>query len=341
MENLDLNFWKNKKVLITGATGFKGSWLLLILNYLGAKVTGYSLKPPTNPSMFETLELEKDIFYIEDDILNFEKLKSTIKNFDFDIIFHLAAQPLVLDSYANPLETYMTNVIGTANVLEAVRNTTTVRSIVVITTDKCYENKEWDWSYRENDRLGGHDPYSNSKACAELVVDSYRKSFLSHIGVATARAGNVIGGGDFSQNRLVPDCIRAINENKEVQIRNFNSVRPWQHVLEPLYGYLLLAQNLWFKPKEFSEAWNFGPDESNNKTVGYIASYLCNKLYSKTTISFHEAKLLKLDSSKSKSQLNWKTKIHIDEALDMTLKWNRSKNKKEITLEQIKKYIGV
>lgn len=339
MENLDLKFWKDKKVLITGATGFKGSWLSLMLYFLGAKVTGYSLQPPTDPSMFKMLDLDMYILYVKNNILNLSPLKETVKKHNFDIVFHLAAQPLVIDSYKDPIGTYMTNVIGTANVLEAIRNSPTIKSVVVVTTDKCYDNKEWEWSYRENDVLGGYDPYSNSKACAELVVDSYRKSFLSNIGIATARAGNVIGGGDFSPNRLVPDCIRAINKNQTVEVRNLNSVRPWQHVLEPLWGYILLAEKLWISPKQFSEAWNFGPNEINNKTVEYVVNYLCNKVYSEINNSTHEANFLKLDSSKAKTRLNWHPKLTLDDALEMTLEWNRAKNKKELTMKQIERYL--
>lgn len=339
MENLDLKFWKDKKVLITGATGFKGSWLSLMLFYLGARVVGYSLRPPTDPSMFKILDLDKDIIHVENNILNLSALKEVIKAYNFDIVFHLAAQPLVIDSYKDPIGTYMTNVIGTANVLEAIRNSPTIKSVVVVTTDKCYDNKEWEWSYRENDVLGGYDPYSNSKACAELVVDSYRKSFLYNIGIATARAGNVIGGGDFSPNRLVPDCIRAINKNQTVEVRNLNSVRPWQHVLEPLWGYILLAEKLWISPKQFSEAWNFGPNEINNKTVEYVVNYLCNKVYSEINNSTHEANFLKLDSSKAKTRLNWHPKLTLDDALEMTLEWNRAKNKKELTMKQIERYL--
>ncbi len=313
--------YKGKKVLITGHTGFKGSWLCLWLKELGAEVIGYALNPPTNPNHFELLK--PDMISIIGDIRDGEKLINVVKCHKPEIVFHLAAQPLVRYSYKNPVETFETNVMGTINVFEACRNTESVGTIVNITSDKCYENREWVWGYRENDPMGGYDPYSASKGCAELVTNSYRNSFFnpsypltlspSHppILLASARAGNVIGGGDWAEDRLIPDCIRALLKGGKIVIRNPNAIRPWQHVLEPLSGYLLLGQKLLEGRKEFAEAWNFGPSEDGNATVGEIVAQV-NKAWPKIDYEInmipdqpHEAGMLRLDCSKARTKLQW------------------------------------
>ena len=330
-------FFKEKKILITGHTGFKGSWLTQILINFEADVIGYSLEPNTNPNLFDTLNLGERIKNYFEDIRDYNKLKEIIEKEKPEIVFHLAAQPLVRDSYDDPLFTYETNVVGTANVLQAVKETKCVKSVVVITTDKVYENKEWIWAYRENDELGGHDPYSTSKACAELVVRSYIRSFFNvdnymethNTLIASVRAGNVIGGGDWSKDRLIPDIIRAIFEGDEtVVLRNPESIRPWQHVLEPLLGYLLLAQYLYDGKKEFVGAWNFAPNEENFITVEELVkkgiSILGTGSYSvKRDDSKHEMKILKLDATKAKVYLAWKPLLNIDETLDWTFEWYR------------------
>lgn len=350
---MNTEHWRGKRVFITGHTGFKGSWLSMWLNYLGANVCGYSLSPLTNPSLFELCNIEKDIESIIGDIRDFEKLSKAINDFKPDIVFHLAAQAIVSESYSNPLYTYSTNVIGTVNMLEAVRNSKSIRAVVNVTTDKCYENKEWYWGYREIEPLGGYDPYSNSKACSELVTAAYRSSFFANndrdaAAVATARAGNVIGGGDWAVNRLVPDCIRALLENKEIYIRNPRAVRPWQHVLEPLRGYLLLAQKLYDNGAEYAEAWNFGPDDKDAKTVGWIAEKLCSKWGGNASYKldegnhYHEAQYLKLDCSKAKNRLGWKLKWDIEKALDKVVEWSYAYQKgdsiRNICHKQIKEY---
>lgn len=268
MEGLVMNskFWQGKKVFLTGHTGFKGSWLSLWLQSMEVQLTGYALPPPTNPSLFEEADVAIGMTSIAGDICNLANLTKSVQNSKPEIIFHLAAQPLVRHSYENPVETYSTNVMGLVNLFEAVRKTPEVRSVVIVTTDKCYENREWVWPYRENEAMGGHDPYSSSKACAELVTAAYRSSFYNPleykhhgVGIATARAGNVIGGGDWSKDRLIPDILNAVNTNTPIQLRNPNAIRPWQHVLEPLHGYITLAEKLYSNGQNFSEAWNFGP----------------------------------------------------------------------------------
>ena len=276
--------FEKKKILITGHTGFKGSWLTLWLTKLGAKVIGYSLEPPTKPSLFEILNLKEKIVHIIGDIKDEEKLKNIFKKYKPDIVFHLAAQSLVRFSYKEPKLTYETNVMGTLNVLEAVREAKSVKVVIIVTSDKCYENKEWVYGYRENDPLGGHDPYSSSKACAELVVEAYRNSFFNpknygkthQVALATVRAGNVIGGGDWQVDRLIPDCVKALSKGKPIKIRNPNAIRPWQHVLEPLSGYLLLVQKMWKEPTKYCEAWNFGPYEKDIATVKEIVEKVIN-----------------------------------------------------------------
>jgi len=353
MSDNSKSFWQDKKVLITGHTGFKGGWLSLWLHNKGADVVGFSLPPGTNPNLYQSLELKKKITSVFGDIRNFSQIRQVVEKYKPEIVFHLAAQPLVRQSYKNPLETYQTNVIGTANVLEAVKGAGSVKVVVCITTDKCYENREWVWPYREEDKLGGYDPYSSSKACAELVVSAYRNSFFStskghKVAIASTRAGNVIGGGDWNDDRLIPDMIRAVFENKNFEVRNPDAVRPWQHVLDPLFGYITLAEKLWKEGDKFSEAWNFGPDNDEVVPVKEIIKQLNNSLSKKVTIQKqngenpHEARLLLLDSSKAKSRLNWSLKLKIDKALKFTADWYEafySKQKMaEFTSDQIKQY---
>jgi CDP-glucose 4,6-dehydratase len=347
-----MNFWKDKRVLITGHTGFKGSWLSFWLNSLGAKVCGYSLEAETTPNLFDNLKLASSIKSTIGDIRDLPKFTETLKSFQPEIVFHLAAQPLVRRSYRQPIETYTTNVIGTINVLEAIRQVSSVKSAVIITTDKVYENEERDSGYLENDRLGGFDPYSNSKACAELAVSSYRNSFFAdgNCLIATARAGNVIGGGDWSEDRLLPDVFRSLIFGENLLIRNPNSVRPWQHTLEPLNGYMLLAEKLFIGNKDFANAWNFGPEDEDAQPVGFILDEIKQIWDEKISWQIadgehpHETNLLKLDSSKSKNELGWKPKLSLPEALKLTSDWYKSfKNKEnltEITQKQIEVYIN-
>ena len=336
--------YKNKKVLITGHTGFKGSWLAIWLKELGANVIGYSLDPPSEPNNFIATKLQEKITHIHGDIRDLDRLMETFKNYQPEFVFHLAAQPLVRLSYNEPKLTFDTNVGGTVNVFEAVRKAPSVKVLVNITSDKCYENKEWIWGYRENDPMGGHDPYSASKGCAELVFSAYLKSFFSQnaaqktiIGAASARAGNVIGGGDWGAARLVPDCIRALSCGQKIGIRSPYAVRPWQHVLEPLGGYLLLGASLWQDPQKYSGPWNFGPDNGSHLTVAEMAERLIkywgsgtwedifnptNSMNSiNTTNALHEAKLLKLNCDKAHAELNWHSVLTIDECLQMTADW--------------------
>ncbi len=332
-------FWNGKKVLITGHTGFKGSWLALWLKMLGAEVCGYALAPDGEPNLFENLKLASEIKSVIGDIRDLPHLEKVLQDFQPEIIFHLAAQSLVRKSYREPLETYTVNVIGTINVLEAVRKIDSVKSVVVITTDKVYENKERQRAYRENERLGGFDPYSSSKACAELAVSAYRNSFFgeSDCLIATARAGNVIGGGDWSEDRLLPDVFRSLVFGDELLIRNPASTRPWQHTLEPLAGYLKLAEKLYAGEKNFAEAWNFGPAEEDSKPVGWILEEI--KRVWREPVRWqiteesqpHEARLLKLDSTKAKNELGWLPKLSLDEAVEMTVEWYRGfKDKQDL-----------
>lgn len=343
-------FWKNKKVLITGHTGFKGSWLSLWLQLLQAKVIGYALAPPTSINLFEGANIEDEMIDIRGDVRDYDALHRVIKQHKPEIIIHMAAQSLVRYSYSHPVDTYATNVMGTVNLLEAVRHSPDVRVLVNVTTDKCYENKEWYWGYREDEPMGGFDPYSNSKACSELVTASYRNAFFNQvsIGLATARAGNVIGGGDFAEDRIIPDLIRSCIENKNVKIRYPKAIRPWQHVLEPLSGYLRLAQLLYDNPKAYSEAFNFGPSDADAKSVEWIADKVLtlwggNVKWEKMDVpQFHEANYLKLDCSKAQTKLDWKPMWNIHQTLDETVAWYRAYYEKaamrEITLNQIKRY---
>lgn len=346
-------FWKNKKVFLTGHTGFKGSWLCMVLNRLGAEVYGYSIDIPTSPSMFEALEIKKLINRdIRGDISDLGLLSEEIKQSQPDIVIHLAAQSLVRKSYATPIETYKTNVLGTLSVLEACKNTKSVKTCIVITTDKCYENNEWFWRYRENDRLGGHDPYSSSKACAEIATKSFRESFLNEddIRVSTVRAGNVIGGGDWASDRIVTDIFKSISSKQELVLRNPGAIRPWQHVLEPICAYLKVAE-LNYLNKLPSETFNVGPNEESEKNVGWIASEFYKawgkefKWQQDTNSNPHEANFLKLDNSKIKSLVGWAPKLDISQAIEMTASWYRTyeednKNLKIKTFEQIDFLLG-
>ncbi len=345
MQNLFGGIYKNKTVLVTGHTGFKGSWLSFWLKQLGANVVGYSLEPPTKPNHFELLNLK--IVSIIGDIRDQEKLDSVFNKFKPDIVFHLAAQPLVLMSYENPIETYETNVIGTLKVFEACRKTN-VKAIVNITSDKCYENKEWIWGYRENDPMGGYDPYSSSKGCAELLTSSYRNSYfnLDDYGIkhntllASCRAGNVIGGGDWAKDRLITDIMIAVSKNEKIKIRNPYATRPWQHVLEPLSGYLQIGQKLLEGKKKFAEGWNFGPSNEVSITVENVIKTMqryWNKIkyeYEKNIEHPHEAKFLKLDCSKAHIKLNWKSVWDKDKTFEKTAQWYKNFYENNIILTQ-------
>ena len=342
-------FYLGKKVLITGSTGFKGSWLSMWLYSLGAKVLGYSLAPDTNPSMFKALELEKHINTIYGNICDEEKLNRTFNDFKPQIVFHLAAQPLVRLSYSKPKLTYETNVIGTLNVLEAARKIESVVSFVNVTTDKCYENKEKNEGYKEDEPMGGYDMYSSSKGCVEIMSSSYRRSFLKNgYYMATARAGNVIGGGDWAYERLIPDCIRFINDNKPIEIRSPDAIRPWQHVLEPLSGYLLLGMMLYNEKEKYAQGYNFGPDKGSVLNVRDVVDRVV-KYYEKGRVIYnkkddlHEATLLMLNIDKAKKDLNWSPLYDVNEAIKITIDWYKHFYKKDIdmfdfTLKQIKSY---
>ena len=336
--------YKNKRVFITGHTGFKGSWLSLILSNYGAEVCGYALEPNTNPSMFKSLNIKNQISKsIIGNILDYDLLEKSILDFKPDIIFHLAAQPLVRLSYIKPLLTYQTNVIGSLNVLEAAKKFNC--AVINVTTDKCYENKETNRGYLEEDSLGGYDMYSSSKACSEIMTSSYRRSF--NLNVATVRAGNVIGGGDWAKDRLIPDCIRSFESNKPIEIRNPKAIRPWQHVVEPLFGYMMLGEKM-FESAQFAQAFNFGPEKNNNQKVFDIVNKFVN-LYGKGEVNInqsddlHESKILMLNSNKAKSILNWSVKLDIEKTLEKTAKWynhfyKKDTNMLEYTLAQIKEY---
>jgi len=328
---LDWNFYKEKNVFITGHTGFKGSWLCRILVNAGANVTGYSLEPPTNPSLYDIADIGSQINSVIGDIRNFYDLKQAFDQAQPEIVLHLAAQPIVRESYKNPAYTYETNVMGTVNILECVRNSASVKSFLNITTDKVYLNREWNWGYRENEELDGFDPYSNSKSCSELVTHSYKNSFFSqkYTAVSTARAGNVIGGGDFASDRIIPDCIRAVSENRDIIVRNPYSTRPYQHVLEPLSAYLMIAEKQYHNAA-FSGWYNVGPDECDCITTGELVDLFC-KYWGNVkwrnaaeADALHEAEFLKLDCSKIKSVLGWKPKWHIAEAVYKTVEWSRA-----------------
>lgn len=344
-------FYKGKRVLITGHTGFKGSWLCKILTLAGAEVTGYSLEPPTNPSLFEITNISDEIKSIIGDIRDYEHLNDVFKEFKPEIVFHLAAQPIVRESYKNPVFTYETNVMGTVNVLECVRNSQSVKSVLNVTTDKVYKNNEWVYGYRETDELNGFDPYSNSKSCSELVTYSYKNSFFSdgRIAISTARAGNVIGGGDFAVDRILPDCVRAAEKNEPINVRNPYSTRPYQHVLEPLFAYLMIAAKQYDDIK-YAGSYNVGPDDKDCVTTGVLVQSFCDawgdgcsweNLSEKNAP--HEANFLKLDCSLIKSRFNWQPRLSVYDAINYTVEWSKAYlNKADINdlmKKQIESYI--
>ena len=343
-------FWRGKRIFMTGHTGFKGGWLSLWLADLGAEVHGYALTPPTEPNFFGVTGLESRLAgHTLADLRDAEALTGALRAARPDIVLHLAAQPLVRHSYVEPVETYAVNVMGTVHLLEAARQSPGVKAVVNVTTDKCYDNREWVWPYRENEAMGGADPYSSSKACSELVTAAYRASFLAAAGIqlASARAGNVIGGGDWAADRLIPDFLRALDAKRTLAIRSPLATRPWQHVLEPLAGYLLLAENLYTQGAEFAEGWNFGPDDNDAKPVGWIVEALCRQTpdarwQCDTAPQPHEANTLKLDSSKAKSRLGWKPRWNLPDALDRTLEWHRAwragDDMAAVSLRQIQAY---
>jgi CDP-glucose 4,6-dehydratase len=355
MNNLFNGIYKQRKVLITGHTGFKGSWLCLLLNKLGADVYGYALEPPTNPSLFVEARIGELMTSFIGDIRDYDNLLKIMQQVQPEIVIHMAAQPLVRESYKFPIDTYATNVMGTIHLLEACRNTKSVKAIVNVTTDKCYENREWHWGYRENEPLGGYDPYSNSKGCSELVTSSYRNSYfnpskyIEHgVALASARAGNVIGGGDWAADRLIPDFIRAISKGEEFKIRSPYAIRPWQHVLEPLTGYLTLAAKLYTEGVTYAQAWNFGPDDRDAQNVEWITKTICEIWGENASFSIdtnpqpHEANYLKLDCSKAKAELRWVPKWNIITTLKSIVDWNKDytsgNNMRKVTEKQIESY---
>jgi len=345
---MDKIFWNGKTVLITGHTGFKGSWLTLWLKKLGSRVIGFSKDIPTTPSLFELADVANGINSIQGDIRNFNQIQQVIKNTEPEIIFHMAAQSLVRTSYENPRETYETNVMGTINLLDAIRDSKKTRVVINVTSDKCYENKELDRPYIEEDPLGGYDPYSSSKACSELVSSAFRNSYFQSdnhkISLSSVRAGNVIGGGDWAKDRLIPDFIQSLEDNRTLKIRNPDAIRPWQYVLEPLSGYLQLAEKMWFNGKIFAQAWNFGPNEESKK-VSWIINKISNMygkqidILSDKSDNLHEAKILNLDCSKSQTKLNWIPKTNIEKGLEMTVNWYKEYQKKSDMKEVSEKQI--
>jgi CDP-glucose 4,6-dehydratase len=355
--NTLLRSYKGKRVLITGHTGFKGSWLSIWLNKLGAEIIGISLEPKTESDNYILAEVNSFVKDISTDIRDKSEINKIFKEEKPEIVFHLAAQALVLDSYKSPLETFETNTMGTANILEAIRITKSVKTAIFITTDKVYTNKEWTWPYRENERLGGYDPYSASKGASELIISSYRDAFFNpseysehETSVASVRAGNVIGGGDWSENRIIPDCVRALEQENSIEVRSPKSVRPWQHVLEPLGGYLLLGAEMMTDPIKFSEAWNFGPKIENSISVSRLVEMLINEYGTgswndlSNSNSPHEAKLLTLDINKAKYQLDWEPALSIEETIKFTVDWYKkykTENMLELCLHQIDEYLQI
>ncbi len=352
---MNLEFWRGKRVFLTGHTGFKGSWLSLWLQQLGAEMCGFALEPPTTPSLFDVGQVAEGMTSIIGDINDAQHFAAVIKQQQPDIVIHMAAQPLVRYSYDHPIETYATNVMGTVHLLEAVRKCPGIKAVLCITTDKCYENREWAWGYRENEPMGGHDPYSSSKGCAELAISSLRRSFFSAetypehgVAVASGRAGNVIGGGDWAQDRLIPDILRAFGEGQPVHLRSPGAIRPWQHVLEPLGGYLTLAQALYEKGPEVAEGWNFGPRDEDARPVGWIVEKLAEMWGEGATWTFdnnpqpHEANFLKLDCSKAANLLHWRPKLDLEQALRWSVDWYQKylsgAPMRGHTLAQIKQY---
>lgn len=351
-------FWKGKRVFITGHTGFKGAWLCLWLKHLGAHVTGYALAPPSEPSLFEIGRVSELIdTHHKGDVRDLEKLETALHAANADIVIHMAAQTLVRHSYAHPVETFSTNVLGAVNVLDSVRRSDSVKAVVVVTSDKCYYNQEWVWGYREDERVGGDDPYSSSKGCAELVVHSYQQSFFSAdrhpeaAVIGSGRAGNVIGGGDWGVDRLVPDIMRSLLKGEPTIIRNPQATRPWQHVLEPLHGYLVLAERLFTEGHEYASGWNFGPAEDSERTVGEVV----NTLYDHWKVDFKwerdknigppESTFLKLDASKARAHLDWQPKLNLNTTLAWIVAWFRSyeagHDMREVTLQEIERFMAI
>jgi CDP-glucose 4,6-dehydratase len=358
IKNLFSGIYNEKKVLITGHTGFKGSWLSILLHQLGAEVYGYALEPPTKPSLFELANVSQLVTSIIGDVRDYEYLLATFQKYKPEIVIHMAAQPLVRESYKNPRDTYEINVMGTVNVLEAARYMDSIRVILNITTDKCYENREWLWGYRENEPMGGYDPYSNSKGCSELLTASFRSSFFNPkdynkhgLALASARAGNVIGGGDWAEDRLIPDFIRAIIRGDKVKIRSPYAIRPWQHVLEPLTGYLTLCENLYKEGPAFAEGWNFGADDRDAQNVNWIISKICELWGDHAAYEIdkapqpHEATYLKLDCSKAKARLNWYPAWTIEKTLESIVEWTKAylenKNMHQVCVNQIQDYYTI
>lgn len=348
---VNLDFWKSKKVLLTGHTGFKGAWLSLWLQSLGANVVGYSIASPTKPNLFEMAQVADGMVSMIGDVRDLIQLQSALTEHRPEIVIHMAAQSLVRYSYVNPVETYATNVMGTVHVLEAIRQVGSVKAAVIVTSDKCYENHEWVWGYRENEPMGGHDPYSNSKGCAELVTSAYRRSYHNgSTAVASARAGNVIGGGDWAEDRLIPDMMRAVVAGRVVSLRNPQAIRPWQHVLEPLSGYLMLAERLYVVGQTFAEGWNFGPAEEDAKSVEWIAQEIASlwegMRWEKDHASHpHEAHYLKLDCSKARTRLGWVPRLSLADALLWTVLWYKAYDNgldmRSLSEQQIKQYSGL
>jgi len=356
LAHIDPSFWKSKRVFLTGHTGFKGGWLSLWLASMGAKVTGYALAPNTTPNFFEVVRVCDDMEQSHiGDIRDLEKLREAISDARPEIFIHMAAQPLVRYSYVNPVETYATNVMGTVHALESIRALDCVRAVVIVTTDKCYDNKEWTWGYRENEPMGGHDPYSSSKGCAELVTSAYRQCYFSpekysqhYVAVASARAGNVIGGGDWSEDRLIPDAIKAFKENSTLMVRNPLATRPWQHVLEPLSGYLVLAQALHQEGTKFNGAWNFGPRDEDARSVQEVINLLIQSWGTEArwvqdkSEQPHEAHSLKLDCSKARQHLRWVPRWALEQAIQNTALWQKAHqdqgNMRDFSLQQIANY---
>lgn len=355
MEHLFNGVYKGRKVFITGHTGFKGSWLCMLLNKLGADVYGYALEPPTTPSLFKVAGIDRIVTSYIGDIRDLDKLQRIMLQVNPEIVIHMAAQPLVRESYKIPVETYSVNVMGTVNMLEACRNTFSVKAIVNVTTDKCYENREWHWGYRENEPMGGYDPYSNSKGCSELVTSAYRnsyfnpKSYTQHgVALASARAGNVVGGGDWAEDRLIPDFIRSIEKGEKLMIRSPYAIRPWQHVLEPLSGYLTLAEKLFLDGPSYAEGWNFGPKDNDVHNVEEITELLCNfwgdgaSYELDTNPQPHEANYLKLDCSKANAELKWYPRWDIVKTIKSIVDWHQSfltgEDMKQVSDTQIEDY---
>lgn len=351
---VNLGFFKHKRVFLTGHTGFKGSWMCQILKFAGAEVMGYGLIPKTEPDLFSMSDFDNDLIQhsVIGDIRDLENLKSKMNGFEPEIVIHMAAQPLVRDSYDDPVYTYETNVMGTVNILEAVRHCKSVRSFLNVTTDKVYENKEWSWGYRENESLNGYDPYSNSKSCSELVTHSYKKSFFkdTQVAISTARAGNVIGGGDFAKDRIIPDCVRAVQKNEPIIVRNPQSIRPYQHVLEPLFAYLMILQKQYEQP-EFADYYNVGPNEEDCITTGELVKLFCEKwedgqkCENQNISGPHEAKFLKLDCSKIKTTFGWQPHWNVETAIEKTVEWSKAylsgENMADVMKQQIIEFMMI